>query len=113
MTRAIPLLLILLPACADTQSGRAFTPRAPAAVEIHVDTPNRSAERSHDLADALERSLAAQEDQDEALPVPPPAQRDEVAPVAADGQPSNETAARQPANEAFGRADRTPLAAYR
>jgi hypothetical protein len=57
-------LLPLLPACADTESQRAFTPR-PAAVALpRVTTPNTSAQREHELADCFERSLDAQEQED-------------------------------------------------
>jgi hypothetical protein len=57
-------LLVLLPACADTQSQRAFTPR-PAAVALpQVTTPNTSAARDRELADCFERSLDAQEQED-------------------------------------------------
>jgi hypothetical protein len=66
MTRAVVLFLLLLPACAETQSQRAFTPRPAAAIDPVVTTPNKSIERDHELADALERSLHEQEDRDQA-----------------------------------------------
>jgi hypothetical protein len=65
MTRAV-VLLLLLAGCAETQSQRAFTPRPAAAIDPVVTTPNKSVERDHELADAIERSLHEQEDRDQA-----------------------------------------------
>jgi hypothetical protein len=71
MTRGTALLLLLLlPACAETGSQRAFIPRPAAAVAPLVTTPNQSIERERDLADCIERSLREQEDRDEGSPVP-------------------------------------------
>jgi hypothetical protein len=61
----LPLLLLLLSACAGTQSQQAFIPRPAAAVAPLVTTPNRSAAREHSLDDALECSLREQEERDE------------------------------------------------
>jgi hypothetical protein len=69
MTRAV-VLLLMLAGCAETQSQRAFTPRPAAAVDLVVTTPNRSVEREHELADAIERSLHEQENRDQTAPVP-------------------------------------------
>jgi hypothetical protein len=67
MTRTIALFLLFLPAaCADSQSGRAFLPRHAAAVDIPVETPNRSTERNRDLAASLDRSLQQQEEREQA-----------------------------------------------
>jgi hypothetical protein len=54
-------LLLLLSACADTQSGRAFNVRSAAEYVPIVVQPNTSAERNRDLASALDRSLDQQE----------------------------------------------------
>jgi hypothetical protein len=72
MIRAAALLLLLAAACDGTQSQRAFTPRPPAAVVVWVATPNTSSDRAHDLADALEQSLEAQEDGDRVAQAPSP-----------------------------------------
>jgi hypothetical protein len=116
MMRAAALLLLLLPvACAETQSGRAFIPRQAAQVEIPAVTPNKSAERGRELADALEASLKAQEAIDEALPTtsaPEVRRADSTQPVA----PAEATEL-APATTAHAdhsdKADRTPVAAFR
>ena len=64
MIRATVLFLFLLSACADSQSGRAFTPRSAATEDVVVNTPNQSVARRRDLDEALERSLAAEEAHD-------------------------------------------------
>jgi hypothetical protein len=70
MTRAAALLLLLLPAaCAETQSGRAFALRPPAQADIAAVTPNTSVERSRDLAQSLDRSLQAQEEREQWVPL--------------------------------------------
>jgi hypothetical protein len=67
MTRtSLFLLLLLIPACADTQLGRALTPRPAAAYEATATTPNQAGERSRDLASSLDQSLEAQEEADHA-----------------------------------------------
>ncbi len=67
MTRtSLFLILLLIPACADTQLGRALTPRPAAAYEATATTPNLAAERSRGLASSLDQSLAAQEEADHA-----------------------------------------------
>ena len=67
MTRtSLFLLLLLIPACADTQLGRALTPRPAAAYEAPATTPNQAAGRSRDLASSLDQSLEAQEEADHA-----------------------------------------------
>jgi hypothetical protein len=70
MIRAAALLLLVLCACDGTQSQRAFTPRSAANLAPAVTTPNASKQRSHDLADSLERSLDAQEDQERVAQAP-------------------------------------------
>jgi hypothetical protein len=60
------LLPLLLPACAAGQSALAFTPRPAAAATLDVTAPNQSVARGHDLAVALDRSLAAEEVRDRA-----------------------------------------------
>ena len=72
MIRAAALLLLVLCACDGTQSQHAFTPRAAADLAPPVTTPNASKERSHELADSLERSLDAQEDADRLAQAPAP-----------------------------------------
>jgi len=72
MIRGTALFLLLLPACAETGSQRAFIPRPAAAFAPRVTTPNRSTERDRDLADCIERSLQDQEDRDEGTLAPPP-----------------------------------------
>ena len=70
MIRSTALLLLLLPACAGTQSQRAFIPRPAAAFVPSVTTPNTSAERDHELADCFERSVREQEDRDRGAEAP-------------------------------------------
>jgi hypothetical protein len=72
MIRGTALLLLLLPACAETGSQRAFIPRPAAAFAPLVTTPNKSTERDRDLADCIERSLHEQEDRDEGTLAPAP-----------------------------------------
>jgi hypothetical protein len=72
MIRAAALLLLVLCACDGTQSQRAFTPRSAAGLAPAVTTPNASKERSHELADSLERSLESQEDADRVAQAPAP-----------------------------------------
>ena len=94
MIRATALFLLLLPAaCAEGQSGRAFIPRHAAAVDIPVETPNRSAERDRGLAASLDRSLHEQELREQAP-------RQELTP----GEAAQYSAA--------GKGDRAPLAAF-
>jgi hypothetical protein len=64
MIRGAALLLLLLPACAGTQSQRAFIPRPAAAFVPSVTTPNKADERDRELADCFERSLRDQEAED-------------------------------------------------
>jgi hypothetical protein len=57
------LLLIAIAGCAETQSQRAFTPR-PAAEEVPVaSTPSQVGAHDHALAEALDHSLQALEDE--------------------------------------------------
>ncbi|HEX3771905.1 MAG TPA: hypothetical protein VHV30_13605 [Polyangiaceae bacterium] len=72
MIRAAALLLLVLCACDGTQSQHAFTPRSAADLAPPVATPNSSKERTHELADSLERSLDAQEDSDRVAQAPAP-----------------------------------------
>ncbi len=66
MIRLATLFLLLLPACAGTQSGAAFTPRS-ASQEIPVILPpNKAADHDRALADCIERALEQQEEQDQA-----------------------------------------------
>jgi hypothetical protein len=92
MTRAAALLSLLLPAaCAETQSGRAFAVRAPAAVDVAVTTPNTSVERNRDLARSLDRSLQAQEEREQWVPLqqmaPPAKAAENPVPAKADPNP--------------------------
>ena len=67
MIRVTALFLLLLSACAGTQSGAAFTLRAPATPDVPVAlTPNKSGDHARELADSIERSIEAQEDRDRA-----------------------------------------------
>jgi hypothetical protein len=70
MIRGAALLLLLLPACAGTQSQRAFIPRPAAAFVPSVTTPNKADERDRELADCFERSLRDQEAEDRSALAP-------------------------------------------
>jgi uncharacterized lipoprotein YmbA len=69
MIRATALLAfapLLLAACAGTQTRQAFSLRPAAAPELHAEmASNSTVERERALADAIERSLRAQEDADD------------------------------------------------
>jgi hypothetical protein len=56
------LLLAGCAGCAGTQSQRAFIPRRAAEFVPVVTIPNSSAERNHNLAESLARSLLEQEE---------------------------------------------------
>jgi hypothetical protein len=65
------LFLIVLAGCvgcAETQSQQAFTPRRAAESVPPVTVPNQSAERIHNLAESLDRSLLAQEEDESMMP---------------------------------------------
>jgi hypothetical protein len=61
MIRTGFFLLLLLSACADKQSGRAFNVRSAAVYVPQVQQANTSVERNSELASALDRSLDQQE----------------------------------------------------
>jgi len=63
--RALFMVLLLLAGCAGTQTQQAFTPQRAAVVVPFAMTPNVSAEHASSLEEALDRSLRAQEQEDE------------------------------------------------
>jgi hypothetical protein len=67
---AVPLLSLLLSACAATQSATAFTLRAASSEEpVTVTADDKAALHDQALSDSLERSLERQEREDQAEPV--------------------------------------------
>ncbi len=62
MSRAY-LILLLLAGCAETQSQRAFIPRRPAEEVPASTTPNQFADHDRALAESIDRSLQALEDE--------------------------------------------------
>ncbi len=64
------LVLLVLSACAGTQSSTAFTPRSAPPEEPVAVTADRTAQHEQALADSLERSLERQEKEDQAEQTP-------------------------------------------
>jgi hypothetical protein len=64
MNRAAALFLLLLPACAGTQSAAAFTLRSASPETPVVEVPNKAGAHDQALASSLDRSLEQQEKQD-------------------------------------------------
>jgi|HubBroStandDraft_6_1064221.scaffolds.fasta_scaffold382785_2 hypothetical protein len=79
MSRAY-LFFLLMAGCAETQSQQAFTPRRPAEEVPAFTTPNRFGEHDRALAESIDRSLQALEDEP-MIPARPAALEKESSPT--------------------------------